>query len=54
MLIILSFLYCSTKKYLSIPVGSAITINSDPIKEYEECRVKIDPILQILNLKVND
>ena len=52
--VIRSILYCSTQKYLSIPVGSAITINSDPIKEYEECRVKIDPILQILNLKVND
>ena len=52
--IIRTILYCSSKKYLSLPVGSAITINSDSIAEYEECIVKIKPILEILNLHLND
>ena len=52
--IIRTILYCSTQKYLSLPVGSAITINSDPIEEYKECRVKINPILELLNLQLND
>ena len=47
--IIRTILYNSKKKYLSVGVGGAITINSEPNKEYEECLLKIKPILDILN-----
>ena len=32
-------------KTLSCAVGSAITISSDPVKEYEECGIKIQKLL---------
>lgn len=42
--IIRTFLYDQVKKYLSLPVGSAITFDSSPAKEYEECKVKIEKL----------
>ncbi len=47
--IIRSILYNKDLKYLSVGVGGAITIKSDPHKEYEECITKIRPILEIFN-----
>ncbi len=43
--VIRTLIYNKKEKYLSCPVGSAITINSDPISEYEECLIKIKSIL---------
>ncbi|ULQ52576.1 anthranilate synthase component I family protein [Flavihumibacter fluvii] len=39
--VIRSLLYNSTSKYLSCPVGSAITWYADPYYEYEECLLKV-------------
>lgn len=47
--IIRTLLYNRSKKYLSCSVGGAITINSDPEKEYEECLVKVQRILDGMN-----
>lgn len=47
--VIRSFLYNRNKKYLSCAVGSAITIASDPEKEYEECLFKVERILSGMN-----
>ena len=47
--VIRSLLYNSENEYLSFQVGGAITINSDPIKEYEECLVKAKGMLQAVN-----
>lgn len=46
--VIRTLLYNSKTNYLSASVGGAITINSDPEKEFEECRTKMDRILQNL------
>ncbi|MEO8793896.1 MAG: anthranilate synthase component I family protein [Daejeonella sp.] len=46
--VIRSVLYNSEKKYLSFQVGSAITIDSDPEKEYEECLLKAEAIFKVL------
>jgi para-aminobenzoate synthetase component 1 len=43
--VIRSLIYNREKKYLSCAVGGAITILSDPEKEYEECQTKIQKIL---------
>lgn len=43
--VIRSLIYNREKKYLSCSVGGAITILSDPEKEYEECQTKIQKIL---------
>lgn len=43
--VIRSMIYNREKKYLSCAVGGAITILSDPEKEYEECQTKIQKIL---------
>jgi para-aminobenzoate synthetase component 1 len=45
--VIRSLLYNRSEKYLSCSVGSAITIQSNPEREYEECSVKIQKILQL-------
>lgn len=45
--VIRSLMYHQTQKYLSYQVGSAITIDSDPEKEYEECLLKAKAILQV-------
>ena len=46
--VIRSVIYNLKKRYLSVGVGGAITIQSEPEKEYEECLVKIKPIIEIL------
>lgn len=43
--VIRTLIYNETAKTLSCSVGSAITINSDAEKEYEECGIKIQKIL---------
>jgi nitroimidazol reductase NimA-like FMN-containing flavoprotein (pyridoxamine 5'-phosphate oxidase superfamily) len=43
--VIRSMIYNKQKKYLSCSVGGAITILSDPEKEYEECLVKVKKLL---------
>jgi para-aminobenzoate synthetase component 1 len=47
--VIRTMLYNRDKKYLSCSVGSAITIASDPEKEYDECRLKVERILSGMN-----
>ncbi|MCE2713349.1 MAG: aminodeoxychorismate synthase component I [Cryomorphaceae bacterium] len=47
--VIRSLLYNSERKVLSCAVGSAITIQSDPEREYEECMVKIKRIMDGIN-----
>ena len=47
--VIRSILYNSFKKYLSFSVGSAITINSLPENEYEECLLKAKAMREVLN-----
>ncbi len=46
--VIRSILYNTTEKYLSFQVGSAITYYSDPEKEYEECLLKVQAIVKVL------
>ncbi len=46
--VIRSIQYNAEKKYLSFMVGSAITINSDPEKEYEECLLKAQALIDAL------
>lgn len=46
--VIRSILYNEEKKYLSIPVGSAITWKSIAEKEYEECMVKAEAMKKAL------
>lgn len=47
--VIRSLLYNAKEKYISCPVGGAITINSDPEKEFEECEIKVSSIMKALN-----
>ncbi len=47
--VIRSILYNESNRYLSFMAGSAITINSDPEKEYEECLLKAKAMMQVLN-----
>lgn len=46
--IIRSILYNSQKKYISYSVGSAITSQSNPEKEYEECLLKAKAMKHVL------
>ena len=46
--IIRSILYNEEKKVVTFPTGSAITINSDPEKEYEECMLKAEAMRKVL------
>lgn len=46
--VIRSILYNQTKQYVSYSVGSAITAQSNPLKEYEECLVKAKAMRQVL------
>jgi para-aminobenzoate synthetase component 1 len=46
--VIRSILYNKSNKYISFMVGSAITANSDPDKEYQECILKAEAMLQTL------
>lgn len=43
--VIRSMIYNSDTKYLSCPVGGAITIQAEAAAEYEECNVKVKTIL---------
>ena len=52
--VIRTILYNLASRYLSISVGGAITINSQPIDEYYECLIKARPIFDILNFKIDD
>ncbi len=47
--IIRSLLYNRANKYLSFHAGGAITIDSDPDKEYEECILKAKAITEVLS-----
>lgn len=47
--VIRSILYNQEKKYVSFSVGSAITSQSIPEKEYEECLLKAKAMRQVLN-----
>ena len=46
--VIRSFLYNASAKYLSFQTGSAITYDSDPEKEYEECLLKAASLIETL------
>lgn len=46
--VIRSILYNSTNNYLSFSVGSAITAQSNPESEYEECLLKANAMLETL------
>lgn len=46
--VIRSVLYNSENKYLSAPVGGAITILSEPEEEYEECLLKVKAMQEAL------
>lgn len=47
--VIRTVLYNAVKGYLSFQVGSAITFQADPLREYEECLLKASAILQVLD-----
>lgn len=47
--VIRSILYNENTSYLSCPVGGAITIKSNPEDEYEECLLKAEAMMQILD-----
>lgn len=49
--VIRSILYNQGNGYLSFQVGSAITSGSDPQSEYDECLLKAEAILSVLNNK---
>ncbi len=49
--VIRSLLYNKEKKYLSLSVGGAITINSIPADEYNECMLKAKAVLELLQKK---
>lgn len=47
--VIRSILYNATNQYLSFSVGSAITNQSDPEAEYDECLLKAKAMFQVLD-----
>lgn len=49
--VIRTILYNAEAGYLSFHVGSAITLDSDPVKEYEECLLKGQAINEVLKHK---
>ena len=49
--VIRTILYNLDTRYLSIGVGGAITMKSDPCDEYNECMTKVMPIIKILENK---
>jgi para-aminobenzoate synthetase component 1 len=51
--VIRSIQYNKENKYLSFITGGAITIKSDPEKEYEECMVKAEALIKAVNGKVS-
>jgi para-aminobenzoate synthetase component 1 len=46
--IIRTLLYNKQKRYLSFHTGGAITLDSDPEKEYDECVLKAQAIMEVL------
>ena len=46
--VIRTLLYNETAQYMSFQVGSAITYHAEPAKEYEECLLKAQAILEVL------
>ncbi|KAB2866411.1 MAG: aminodeoxychorismate synthase component I, partial [Bacteroidales bacterium] len=52
--VIRSLLYNKQSKYLSFSVGGAITFNSEPEKEYNECLLKAKAILSTLNATIQN
>jgi len=50
--VIRSLLYRKDTKYLSLQVGSALTANSNPDKEYEECLLKAKGVLEVISKKM--
>jgi para-aminobenzoate synthetase component 1 len=51
--VIRTILYNADLNYLSFHVGSAITLDSDPEKEYDECLLKGMAILEVLSLNAH-
>ena len=49
--VIRSIMYNASEKYLSFQVGSGITFYSDAEKEYEECLLKADAMISVLQNK---
>ena len=49
--VIRSVLYDEIKKYLSLHVGSAIVFDSVPEKEYEECLLKAESLMRVLQIE---
>jgi para-aminobenzoate synthetase component 1 len=47
--IIRSVLYDQSTRQLTCPVGGAITIQSDPLKEYDECLLKVQALKDVLS-----
>ena len=47
--VIRTLIYNRETNYLSCPVGGAITIQSSPEAEYEECNIKVQSILKGMN-----
>ena len=52
--VIRTILYNLANNYISISVGGAITIQSNPYEEYEECIVKAKPLFDVFNFKIDD
>ena len=48
--IIRTLLYNASKQYMSLHVGSAITYDSEPEREYQECLTKISMIMRVLDV----
>ena len=48
--VIRSIIYNSAKQYAAVQVGSAITIDSIPEKEYEECLIKAQAMFEALQV----
>jgi len=51
--IIRSFIYNKNSKYLSFSAGSALTAMSNVYKEYEECLLKVIPLIKSINQEEN-
>ena len=52
--VIRSLQYRQDTGYLSFQVGSAITYDSDPEREYDECLLKAKALLEVLGTKISE
>ena len=50
--VIRSLQYRADTGYLSFQVGSAITYDSDPAREYDECLLKAKALLEVLGTSI--